>query len=86
MMIIVKAQYQIIIIIIIIIIIVIIIIIITIIIIVIIIIIIIKGKGIQFIVLYPPKHSHNLLPLAGLYTRTPFQSPGGYSRAVSSKL
>ena len=38
-----------------------------------------KGKGIRFIVLYPPKCSHNLPPLAGLYTRKPFQSPGGYS-------
>ena len=25
-----------------------------------------KGKGIGFIVLYPPKHSHDLPPLAGL--------------------
>ena len=34
-----------------------------------------KGKGIWFIVLYPPKCSHNLPPLAGLYTQKPFQSP-----------
>ena len=27
-----------------------------------------KGKGIQFIVLYPPKCSHDLPSLAGLYT------------------
>ena len=40
--------------------------------------------GIRFIVLYPPKCSHDLPPLAGLYTRKPFQSPGGYSRAASS--
>ena len=34
-----------------------------------------KGKGIRFIVLYPPKCSHNYLPsLAGQYTRKPFQS------------
>ena len=31
--------------------------------------------GIRFIVLYPPKCSHNLPPLAGLNTRKPFQSP-----------
>ena len=43
-----------------------------------------KGKGIWFIVLYPPKHLHDLPPLAGLYTRKPFQSPGGYSRANGS--
>ena len=43
-----------------------------------------KGKGIRFIVLYPPKCSHDLPPLAGLYTRKPFQSPGGYSRATGS--
>ena len=43
-----------------------------------------KGKGIRFIVLYPPKCSHDLLPLAGLYTQKPFQSPGGYSRAAGS--
>ena len=44
-----------------------------------------KGiKGIQFIVMYPPKHSHNLPPLAGLYTWIPFQSPWGYSRATGS--
>ena len=42
----------------------------------------IKGKGIWFIALYPPKRSHDLPPLAGLYTRKPFQSPGGYSRAT----
>ena len=40
-----------------------------------------KAKGIRFIVLYPPKCSHNLPSLAGLYTGTPFQSPEGYSRA-----
>ena len=34
-----------------------------------------KGKGIRFIVLYPPKRSHDLPSLAGLYTRKPFQSP-----------
>ena len=38
---------------------------------------IIKGIGIRFIVLYPPKCSHNLPSLAGLYTRTPFQSRTG---------
>ena len=43
-----------------------------------------KDKGIRFIVLYPPKRSHDLLPLAGLYTRKPFQSPGGYSRTTGS--
>ena len=32
-------------------------------------------KGIRFIVLYPPKCSHNLPPLVGLYTRKTFQSP-----------
>ena len=41
-------------------------------------------KGIWFIVLYPPKCSHDLPPLAGLYTRKPFKSPGGYSRATGS--
>ena len=41
-------------------------------------------KGIRFIVLYPPKCSHDLPPLAGLYTRIPFQSPEGYFRAVGS--
>ena len=44
----------------------------------------IRIKGIRFIVLYPPKCSHDLPPLAGLYTRKPFQSPEGYSRAVGS--
>ena len=34
-----------------------------------------KGKGILCIVLYPPKCSHDLPPLAGLYTRKPFESP-----------
>ena len=30
-----------------------------------------KGKGIQFIVLYPPKRSHDLPPLAGtVHTET----------------
>ena len=43
-----------------------------------------KGKGFRFIVLYPPKRSQDLPPLAGLYTRKPFQSPGGYSRATGS--
>ena len=33
------------------------------------------GKGIRFIVLYPPKRSHNLPPLAGLYTLKPFNPP-----------
>ena len=33
-----------------------------------------KGKGIRFIVLYPPKCSHDLQPLAGLYTLKPFHS------------
>ena len=32
-------------------------------------------KGIRFIILYRPKCSHNLPPLAGLCTRKPFQSP-----------
>ena len=41
-----------------------------------------NGKGIRFIVLYPPKRSHDLPPLAGMYTRKPIQSPGGYSRAT----
>ena len=45
---------------------------------------IVKGKCIRFIVLYPPKCSHDIPSLAGLYTRTPFQSPAGYSRAVGS--
>ena len=32
---------------------------------------ILKGKGIRFIVLYPPKRSHNLPPLAGtVHTET----------------
>ena len=44
----------------------------------------VKGKGIRFIVLYPPKCSHDLPPLVGLYTRKPFQSPRGYSRAAGS--
>ena len=36
-----------------------------------------KGiKGIRFKVLYPPKRSHDLPPLAGLYTWKPFQSLG----------
>ena len=42
------------------------------------------SKCIQFIVLYPPKRSHDLPPLAGLYTRKPFQSPEGYSRAAAA--
>ena len=33
----------------------------------------------RFRVLYPPKCSHDLPPLAGLYTWKPFQFPGGYS-------
>ena len=33
-----------------------------------------EGKGNRFIVLYPPKCSHDLPPLVGLYTRKPFQS------------
>ena len=52
-----------------------------------------EGKGIRFIVLYPPKRSHNLPPLAGMYTRKPFQSPGDipeqlaayYAQALSTK-
>ena len=44
----------------------------------------IKGKGIRYIVLYPPKCSHDLPPLAGLYTREPFQFPEEYSRAAGS--
>ena len=32
-------------------------------------------KGIRYIVLYPPKCSHGLPPLAGLYTWKPLQSP-----------
>ena len=44
----------------------------------------VKVKVFGFIVLYPPKRSHDLPPLAGLYTRKPFQSPGGYFRAVGS--
>ena len=43
-----------------------------------------KVKGIRFIVLYPPKRSHVLPPLAGLYTWKRFQSPGGYPRATGS--
>ena len=42
------------------------------------------GKGIRSIVLYPPKCSHDLPPLAGLYTQKPFQYPEAYSRAVRS--
>ena len=38
------------------------------------------SKGIRFKVLYP----HDLPPLAGLYTKIPFQSPEGYSRATGS--
>ena len=43
-----------------------------------------KGKGILFIVLYPPKCSHDLPSLAGtVHTETiRFQSPEGYSRAA----
>ena len=44
----------------------------------------IKVEGIQFIVLYPQKHSHDLPRLAGLYTRKSFQYPEGYSRATGS--
>ena len=33
--------------------------------------------SIRFIVLYPPKRSHDLPPLSRLYTRKPFQYPGG---------
>ena len=44
----------------------------------------VKGRGNQFIVLYLPKCSHDLHPLIGLYTRKPFQSPKGYSRAAGS--
>ena len=37
-------------------------------------------KGIRFIVLYPPKCSHDLSPLAGLYTLKPFHvNPGDIS-------
>ena len=43
-----------------------------------------KGKSIRFIVLYPPKCSRDIPPRAGLYTRKPFQSPGGNTRAVGS--
>ena len=43
-----------------------------------------KGKGIRFIVLYPPKHSHDLPPQQALHTRKQFQSPRGYSRATGS--
>ena len=45
---------------------------------------IIQDKGIRFIVLYPPKDSHDLFSLAGLYTQKPFQSPEGYSRVINS--
>ena len=41
-------------------------------------------KGIRFIVLYPPKCSHDLSPQAGLYTRKPFQSPEGYSEQLAA--
>ena len=34
--------------------------------------------------LYPPKCSHDLPSLAGLYTRKPFQSPKRYARAAGS--
>ena len=46
----------------------------------------ITGKGIRFkvLVLYPPKCSHDLPSLVGLYTRKPFQSPGRYSTATGS--
>ena len=38
---------------------------------------VIKGKGIRFIVLYPPKCSHDLPPLAGtVHTETIFNPPG----------
>ena len=40
--------------------------------------------SVYIIVLYPPKRSHDLPPLACLYTRKPFQSPGGSSRATGS--
>ena len=43
-----------------------------------------SNKGVRFIVLYPPKCSHDLPPLAGLYIQTPFQSPEGYFRAAGS--
>ena len=33
-----------------------------------------KGKCTRVIVLYPPKRSHDLPPLAGLYTRKPFHA------------
>ena len=35
-----------------------------------------KGKGNRFIVLYPPKRSHDLLPLAGTVHRNHFNPPG----------
>ena len=43
-----------------------------------------RGVLVKFIVLCPPKCSHDLPSLAGLYTRKPFQSPEGYSRAAGS--
>ena len=42
-----------------------------------------KGKGIRFRVLYPPKCSHDLPPLAGLYTWKPNPSfPPSISKSV----
>ena len=41
-------------------------------------------KVFWFIFLHPPICSHNLPPLAGLYTWKPFQSPKGYSRVARS--
>ena len=47
-------------------------------------IVVIKGKGIQFIVLYPPKRSHDLPPLVGTVHTETISIPGGYSRAAGS--
>ena len=35
-----------------------------------------KGKGIRYIILYPPKCSHDLPSLAGLYTKYHFNPRG----------
>ena len=43
-------------------------------------------EGIRFIVLYPPKCSHDLPPLAGLYTQKPFITVVSSLRLLSVSL
>ena len=43
-----------------------------------------RFKGIRFIVLYPPKRSHDLPPLAGTVHIETISISRGYSRATDS--